>query len=390
MKVLLISNYASDAQESMVRFADLLFSGLKTAGIQVEMIRPEAVLGRIVGRTASGWAKWVGYLDKFLLFPWRLRRRLAVFRRQLRTPAGHIIHICDHSNAMYAQAVAGFPVVATCHDLLAVRGALGEATDCPASRTGVLLQRWILRGLSRACAIVCDSSATEEDVKRLVSGADRKLISVVHVGMNYPYRVLKREEIVSRLKEVPRLANLAGGAYVLHVGSNALRKNRAALIRIMAILAGQWNGSLVLAGEGLSPELRKTAEELNVLNRIVEVERPDNELLEALYNAASLLVYPSTHEGFGWPLIEAQACGCPVVCSDAGPFKEIVGDSAWRIPVEKEGAFAEAVVKVLHPTARQEWVDKGLENAKRFDPRRMVDRYLEVYKELEQRYQSSN
>ena len=60
-----------------------------------------------------------------------------------------LVHICDHSNAMYARQIRGVPVVATCHDLLAVRGALGEQTDCPASLTGKLLQRWIISGLAR-------------------------------------------------------------------------------------------------------------------------------------------------------------------------------------------------------------------------------------------------
>jgi glycosyltransferase involved in cell wall biosynthesis len=80
------------------------------------------------------------------------------------------------------------------------------------------------------------------------------------------------------------------------------------------------------------------------------------------------MVFPSTHEGFGWPLIEAQACGCPVICSDAGPFEEVVGNSAWRIPVEDEPDYAAAVLKLQESAIRHELVTKGMENAKRFEP----------------------
>src|SRR6267143_43568 len=129
--VLLIGNYPPDRQESMERFATMMLHGLAAAGVPVELIRPQPFFGRL--SSAGGFlAKWLAYIDKFLLFPLRLRRRLQA--------APTLVHICDHSNAMYAKQVRGVPVVASCHDLLAVRGALGEQTDCPASPTGKWLQ----------------------------------------------------------------------------------------------------------------------------------------------------------------------------------------------------------------------------------------------------------
>src|SRR5207244_7283642 len=106
-----------------------------------------------------------------------------------------IVHICDHSNAMYDGQIGRVPVVVTCHDLLAVRGALGEETNCPASFTGKILQRWILRGLRRATLIACDSQATYDDALRLVrrDSASPK-IEVVMLGLNCPYRKLSQTE----------------------------------------------------------------------------------------------------------------------------------------------------------------------------------------------------
>src|SRR5262249_48096481 len=137
--VLLIGNYPLDRQQSMQRFGTMMLQGLGNAGISAELIAPRPRFGKFRA-LGSFIAKWLGYVDKFLLFPRELRARVAKLK-----PA--VVHICDHSNAMYRSTVRDAPVVVTCHDLLAVRGALGEETNCPASFTGKILQRWILDGL---------------------------------------------------------------------------------------------------------------------------------------------------------------------------------------------------------------------------------------------------
>src|SRR4030081_3044508 len=173
--VLLIRNSAPDQQQSMLRFNQMMLQGLRDCGINAELIRPPAFFGRI-RIFGAGLGKWLAYIDKFILFRWRLLRKLAA------RPA--LVHICDHSNAPYARAARHFPLVITCHDMLAVRGGLGEDTDCPASFTGRMLQRWILRGLRRADIIACDSRATAQDAERLLAReGDRPRISLVHVGL---------------------------------------------------------------------------------------------------------------------------------------------------------------------------------------------------------------
>src|SRR5436190_3418531 len=146
--ILLIGNYPLERQQSMERFAMMMLDGLHAAGTAAELIRPQPFLGRIqfLGNFV---AKWLAYLDKFIFF------RRAIARKLRERPA--LVHICDHSNAMYSKAVRELPVVVTCHDLLAVRGALGEATDCPASATGRILQRWSVRGRASAAAVACVS-----------------------------------------------------------------------------------------------------------------------------------------------------------------------------------------------------------------------------------------
>src|SRR5262249_10073651 len=131
MRVLLVSNYRNDRQESMLRFATALADGLRSLNIEVDLIRPEPWFGRLRSG-ARGVAKWLGYLDKFLLFPPRLRRLAAT---------ADVVHICDHSNAMYVRHVTHRPLLVTCNDLLAVRSALGEFPRHRTGWTGRMLQR---------------------------------------------------------------------------------------------------------------------------------------------------------------------------------------------------------------------------------------------------------
>ncbi len=378
LRVVLIGNYPRDGQESMQRFAQMLLAGLHAAGVTVELIRPPIVLGRFGASTLFGIGKWLAYLDKYLVFPLQLRRHLGSWRKR----AAHeqfIVHICDHGNAPYASATCGAPLIITCHDLLAVRGALGEDTDCPASTTGRLLQQWILHGLGRATVIVSDSDATRADVERLVkfSRPDSRNTRI-HLDLNYPYRPLPTAEVDTLLAPLTELST----HYILHVGSNLRRKNREGVLRIFARTAAAWDAQLVFAGQPLSPELRTLAASLGLASRIVEVRKPSNELLTALYNRATALLFPSRFEGFGWPVIEAQACGCPVLSSRATSLPEVTGDGGFIRDLDDEAGFAEDLLSLRDPAVLTHWRAAALRNAQRFTAGHTMAAYLSLYRSL--------
>ena len=367
--VLLIGNYPLDRQQSMQRFARMMLQGLTAAGIPARLIAPQPLLGRIsLGEFSR---KWLAYVDKFLLFPHDLKKK---------SLGASLIHICDHSNAPYVTA-GKVPTVVTCHDLLAVRGALDEETDCPASPTGKFLQRWILRGLSRASVVVCDSDTTRSDAERLLDTKCAKpQLRTVRLAADQRYR---REPLLAMRAKLAHFSRLdLTQPFVLHVGSNLRRKNREAVLRIFARVRERWPGQLVFAGDALSAQLSALASQLGIAERIVEIIGPPNEELNALYNCARVLLYPSRFEGFGWPIIEAQSCGCPVVCSDAGPMPEVAGAGALIRPHEDEAGFAEDLLRLLDPVEHERWSAKSLENARRFSVSAMIQQYLEVYRSL--------
>lgn len=376
MKVLLVGNYLADDQESMQRFAVMLESALIARDVKVRLLRPKPWLIRLVGAAANpyeGLAKWLGYLDKFVLFPLFLR---GVARGY------DLVHICDHSNAMYGRWTAGKPWMITCNDLLAVRSALGEFPQNPTGRLGRLLQKWILHWLNRAPTIACISEATRQDVLRLTAQPEDRAI-VIHMGLNHPYRRRSPKEwkpILSTILDSLSLKETV--RFVFHVGGNHWYKNREGVIRLFAGLRSRGlDLHLFIAGKSATHDQIQLIHDLGLTERVFFLGAVSNGELEALYHGAEFLLFPSLAEGFGWPVIEAQACGCPVVTSNIVPLPEVGGSSAVYLNLENESECMSQMEELLKApeVLRAELVHQGLANLQRFDPQIMVDHYLAVY-----------
>jgi len=344
--------------------------GLKKAGHDVQTICPPVVFGKL-GQHVPVAGKWLGYVDKLALLPPLLNKAVQ---------QADIVHICDHSNAVYVPTQRRTPYVVTCHDLLAVRGGLGEQTDCPASAMGSLLQRWILRGLARADGLACDSTATLHDAMRLLSSRQQPP-ELLPIALKYDYQPLTEHERKQLLKGVAGLE--FDKSFILHVGSSLRRKNREGILRAFAKVRDKVSGQLVFAGRRLDASQRQLASELGVLDRILETGEISKELLVALYSAAYIFFFPSRFEGFGWPIIEAQYCKCPVLCSKSGPLPEVAGEGALMRDVEDEEGFAEDILRLFaDPTLRADLIEKGSKNVLRYRPEIMISRYLELYERV--------
>jgi glycosyltransferase involved in cell wall biosynthesis len=367
MRILLVANYEPDGQESMLRYAAWLQRTLTARGYQVTVTAPSVFFSRLA---SSLWfKKYLGYLDKFLLFPFQLRR---LARSQ------HLVHVLDHSNSMYLRTVRQKPNLITCHDLLAIRAARGEFAEASTGWTGRLLQRWILSGLRGACNVLCVSTKTAEDLKTLTDNAQfsGKLRCVIYNALNWSYRpgAALSTTLASRLGLLPR------ERYFLHVGGNQWYKNRIGVLRIFARLAEIEEFSdarLILAGKPLTVEIREAIRVERLEDRVIEAVDATNEELQALYGNAVALLFPSLEEGLGWPILEAQACGCPVVTAGRAPMSEVAGEAAILIdPMDPQGA-ATAIAMGLK--SREKLCAAGFKNLERFDQVAIADQYCAVY-----------
>lgn len=376
MRIILIGNYPPDRQESMERFAQMLQAGFRQADLNTALWRPRVLFGKPFGQTATGLGKWMGYLDKWVLFPLLLRRRVSQIRR-----SGEAVryHVCDHSNAPYLAHLPTDQTAITCHDVLAIRGAMGYAdAHCPASGFGKLLQRWILHYLSRARAVACVSELTLRQLEEVagIPATQRPGWQVIHNTFNgtfYPMDTLTaRQHLREQGIALP-------GPFVLHVGSGMARKNRGMLLNMVAQAGTRWNGAICFAGAPIDDELRTLARELGLATRLVSVVGPDHTTLVALYSACDAFVFPSFSEGFGWPLIEAQACGAPVLASNVEPMPEVSGGTALHAAPTDPAAFAQALLMLQNADVRADYVQQGLHNAARFAPDVIMHAYLQLH-----------
>ncbi len=341
---------------------------LKKLGYDIEKIQPLPFFGKITFGPIL-LIKWLGYIDKFIIFPFTLLK----IRNKY-----DLIHILDHSNAMYTYWLRKKKCIITFHDAIGIKSANGEIKEFRSSLTGKILQKWVLSGLKKANMIISVSKFSENEILGLL---DKKIQSrinfkVIHNGLNYEYKKNKEnEKLHSKWSFICK-------PYIINVGKNHERKNRKGVLKIFAELSTKWNGSLVLVGPKLSHELLTFAKKLGIEENTFVVTSADNASLEALYSHAYALLFPSLYEGFGWPLIEAQACECPVVCSNHGPFPEIIKDSALMSDVENINNFTENLLKLQDKYFREKIIAKGLENVKRFSSQEMAKKYGEAYLEV--------
>ena len=255
-----------------------------------------------------------------------------------------------------------------------------KAACCPASRTGRVLQEWILRNLLRARNLAAVSETTRQSLEELGRGRMKEDAGrnwrVILNGFNADFQPMGR----AAAKGLLQSAGLdPERPFLLHVGSGLPRKNRLMLVEILKQLSDEPELMACFAGQHLRGDELSRIREYRLEGRIVEVAKPGHETLVALYSSCRAFVFPSFSEGFGWPVIEAQACGAPVIASNRPPVPEVSGGAAMLADPRDPAAFASACRKIARDAARRELVDMGLLNIRRFDTRKSIRAYLELH-----------
>lgn len=282
-----------------------------------------------------------------------------------------MLHV-PHYNAPLLQRT---PLVITIHDIIHI-------TD-PAYRGSFKAWAYARPVLSlvvrKARHIITVSDYSKAQIiERL--GVPSSKVSTIYCGVNGEFLPIDKEEAFNAAREGLGLHE----PYLLYVGSLKPYKNVPSLIRAFAILRRESNipQRLVILGEDAQwkSSLVEELARLRMEERTTFVPHVNNELLPKIYAAADLLVMPSRMEGFGLPVLEAMACGTPVVCSRAASLTEVGGEAVMYFDPQSPEDLAHAIEQVLSSKElRENMRAKGLERAALFTWKKSIENHVRVY-----------
>ncbi|RME48290.1 MAG: glycosyltransferase family 1 protein [Chloroflexi bacterium] len=259
------------------------------------------------------------------------------------------------------------------------------------------LTRAVPRAVAQADHILADSRSTKEDLVTCL-GASPEQITVVYPGVDPRFRPLEDETVIADVCTRYELRR----PFILAVGTLQPRKNYPALIEAVVRLgegcaevfdalsmsqAGSRpaSPSLVIAGSRgwLDQEIFETVERLGAGDRVRFLGFVRDEDLPALYNAAAILAMPSLYEGFGLPVLEAMACGTPVVTSNVSSLPEVAGDAALLVSPRDVAGLSDALCRLLTDWDLQARLrQRGLAQAQKFTWQKAAEAVLGVYERL--------
>jgi len=291
------------------------------------------------------------------------------------------VHLPNHHLGRFGLGLSQ-PFILTVHDLIRYFDLTGRFAEPlihrPKGRDRALL-RLDYRAVRRAAKVIAPSQYTKQDLVRYL-GLDPGRIDVIHLGID------------------PIFSPRPGGRspeerYLLYVGAEHPRKNLPFLLRVFKELKHGFPGlKLVKVGRAGGDEADFRAATMHVVwqlgleTDVLFREFVSQEELVSLYSNAAGFCFPSLYEGFGWPPLEAMACGCPVVASSTTAIPEVVGDGGQLCPPDDATAWVSAIGLILEDTAvARELRERGLARARQFSWEEAARKVLAVYRELDGR-----
>jgi glycosyltransferase involved in cell wall biosynthesis len=227
------------------------------------------------------------------------------------------------------------------------------------------------RAFERANRIISISQSTKNDVMD-VYGIPSHKIDTIYLAVDTNFWI--RSNHFSSSLDNP---------YLLQVGGRQHHRNFNRLLEAFVLGKLHKDYLLVCAGEAWEEEELELIQKLQLKGRVKLIRNPSNETLRSLYQQAKMLVYPSLYEGFGFPLIEAMACGTPVATSkNAGSISEVAGDAAHYFDPRDPADIAKKIEELLDPKLARSFIEKGFQNVKRFSWDKTAQETLNCYRKV--------
>lgn len=233
----------------------------------------------------------------------------------------------------------------------------------------------------KAVALIADSESTRQDTIRLVGVSPGKIFTAP-LGVTQEFRQIPDKTIHQQVRQKYQLPE----HFMLFVGTIEPRKNLPILLQAYASVADQMqHHHLVVVGpKGWMVEaISRQTGQLSISDKVNFTGYVEQDDLPLIYNLADVFIYPSAYEGFGLPVLEAMACGTPVITSNVSSMPEIVGEAGVLIAPNNTHALAQAMVELINdPIARQRLSIKGQERAAAFSWKRTAEKTIAVYRHV--------
>ncbi|HEY7498517.1 MAG TPA: glycosyltransferase family 1 protein [Vicinamibacterales bacterium] len=379
LRVAIIADYLEEGWPSMDLVADMLFDRLQRehgSMVHASLVRP-AMRRRMANLPGGADLPW--RLDRITNRLWDYPRVVSGFNGQF-----DLFHIVDHSYAQLVHRLPADRTIVTCHDLDTFRSVLDPAVErrSPLFRA---MTRHILDGLRKAGHIACDSHATR-DALVAKAGIAEERTTVVPNGP-HPSCSPKAEPSAD-LDATRLLGPRASLIDILHVGSTIARKRIDLLLNVFAALRRTHpNARLIRVGGPFTAAQQAQVRELGLGDAIVVLPLLDRATLAAVYRRSALLLMPSEREGFGLPVLEALACGTPVVASDVEALREVGGFAVSYCPLEDVAVWHQTASRLLgerasNPAQWQMRRDTGIRRAAAFSWSRYANDVVTIYSRM--------
>jgi alpha-1,3-rhamnosyl/mannosyltransferase len=372
-----IGRYVADFARAVAARARTRGDGLEVLGLErlnwigaAGITRDiEAAVQRLLADAGTGsQAAWAN----------RVRLRLAAAARSSRAD---LVHSPDPDATPVTRL--GCPRIVTCHDLINMTFPEHYSSW---SEGWVRGRRWLdRRRYTSADHIIAVSETTARDLVARLQIPSHKITVVTH-GLDLARFCTAPQPGDSEARGRYGVADVP---YLLCVGGGDWRKNAEGMLDALVDVrrqAGSDEPVLVWAGR-LSASERARVERLAGERRIRHALRlidwvPDADLW-ALFRGAIALLFVSRAEGFGYPVVEAMALGCPVVGANCSATAEIAGDAAWLVDPERPAMIADAAIALMrHADQRRSLIERGLIRCRAFEISRMADETLDVYRRV--------
>lgn len=280
-----------------------------------------------------------------------------------------------HAPHYVVPPLVGCPVVVTIHDCIHLR----FPQYLPNRAAHVYARTFMTIAARKARQIITVSHASKEDIQHYLHAQASK-IEVIHNGLDARYLLPPDEASIANVRE----RFILNAPFILYAGNIKPHKNVERLIDAFAMLRedGHQDLKLLLIGDELSkyPGIRRLVHRHHLHAHVRFLGFVPDATLAALYRLASIFVFPSLFEGFGFPPLEAMASGTPVVTSNVSSLPEVVGDAALLVDPLNPAAIAGAMARVLSETTlRRDLIARGYARARTFSWTDAAARTREVY-----------